>query len=129
MEKFDLERALAGEPVCTRDGRDVTQLTKFDVKDKRCLVGVVSGMLLSWTYKGDCFGNGKESKHDLVMKPKENAIWINLFKYVNGSLYTTNTKFNSKESAEKFGKNYQIFIKNFVKLVLSVPSKSRVDIG
>jgi len=87
-------------------------LTKFDVKNKRCLVGVVDGMLLSWTYKGDCFGKGKESKHDLFMKPKENAIWINLFKYVNGSLYTTSTKFNSKESAEKFGENHDDYFES-----------------
>jgi len=82
MEKFDLERALAGEPVCTRDGREVAQLTKFDVKDKRCLVGVVDGMLLSWTYKGDCFGNGKESKYDLFMKyaKDELFVFINVYK-------------------------------------------------
>jgi hypothetical protein len=26
LDKFDLKRALAGEPVITRDGREVTQL-------------------------------------------------------------------------------------------------------
>jgi hypothetical protein len=82
MYKFDLQRALSSEAVCTRDGREVTQLTKFDVKNKRCLVGVVDGMLLSWTYKGDCFGKGKESKHDLFMKyaKDELFVFINVYK-------------------------------------------------
>jgi hypothetical protein len=30
MKPFSLEEALAGSPVCTRDGRTVTQLVKFD---------------------------------------------------------------------------------------------------
>jgi hypothetical protein len=30
LEKFDLERALAGEPVITRLGKEVTQLVKFE---------------------------------------------------------------------------------------------------
>jgi hypothetical protein len=30
LEKFDLEKAINGAKVVTRDGREVTQLTKFE---------------------------------------------------------------------------------------------------
>ena len=34
MKPFDLEKALNGAPVITRDGREVTQLHLFDVAEK-----------------------------------------------------------------------------------------------
>lgn len=40
MKPFNLEKALAGEPVVTRDGRKVEQLTKLLVNGAIYLVGV-----------------------------------------------------------------------------------------
>lgn len=81
MEKFNLERALAGEPVCTRDGKDVTQLARFDIKQgKQCLIGVLDYELERWTIEGNYFLNKTEAQADLFMKPKENVIWVNVYK-------------------------------------------------
>ena len=52
MKPFDLEAALAGAPVITRDGRPVTQLHKFDATTPLCLVGVVGGEVYSWCLEG-----------------------------------------------------------------------------
>ena len=69
--KFNLEKALAGEKVITRDGQEVTQLVKFDVEDDCYQVyGVLNGALERWVCTGDyddCLG---EHHLDLFMAPK-----------------------------------------------------------
>jgi hypothetical protein len=101
MEKFDLERALAGDLVCTKDGNEVTQLTYFrETKDLFSVVGVLEGEVCGWQTNGR-FLETKESSKDLFMKPKENAIWINLYKNENGSLYVTGVFYSNEESAKK----------------------------
>jgi len=103
MEKFDLERALAGEPVCTRDGRDVTQLVKFDAKNEdEVIFGVIDEEIYSWTIDGKWDNMVKsQSPFDIFMKPKENAIWVNLYKSKEGHLYTTGVEYPNEESAKE----------------------------
>jgi hypothetical protein len=111
MEQFNLERALAGKPICTRDGRDVTQLTKFDVKEKEPIYGVLDGEVHAWYADGSFFFDSFSCENDLFMKSKENAIWVNVFKRKNGDLYISSTAFNSKVYAEQFGKGYEDYLK------------------
>jgi hypothetical protein len=100
MEEFNLERALTGEPVCTRDGRDVTQLVVFNLTSTDSLYGVLDGELDRWTINGFYYLNKTISEHDLFMKPKENAVWINVFKKEDGSLFTTGIDYPSEEEAK-----------------------------
>lgn len=74
MKPFDLEAALAGAKVITKDGREVKQLTKFDTDISRCLVGVVDKLLLSWFEDGRYERNGSNS--DLFMASTTRAVWI-----------------------------------------------------
>jgi hypothetical protein len=89
MEQFNLERALAGEPVITRDGHEVYELVKFDRVKSYPIAGIIDGLLHRWTIDGKEFGhNSDESSLDLFMKPKENAIWVNVYKdRDSGSLF------------------------------------------
>jgi hypothetical protein len=88
MEKFNIDRALAGEPVITRDGKEVTQLVYFhDVIHKYCVYGVVGDQVKTWCIDGKFFyDDPSERNADLFMKPKENAIWINVYKRSDGGL-------------------------------------------
>lgn len=75
---FDLERALAGDPVVTRDGRPVTQLVKFDVGgDSEPVCGVLNGSISSWSVDG-LYLTDIESKYDIFMAPKKRTVWVNL---------------------------------------------------
>jgi len=97
MEKFDLERALAGDPVVTRDGREVTQLTLF--KANRAiypLVGVVNGQLESFRENGKSWSESP----DLFMKPKVVENWFNVYQDDNCNL-ATSFGFSSEEDARK----------------------------
>jgi hypothetical protein len=75
MKPFNLERALAGDPVITRDGRPVTQLTLFTNTKTYPLVGVVEGVIKAWKTNGKYF-NGQEWSYDLFMPPVKREGWI-----------------------------------------------------
>lgn len=78
---FDLERALAGDPVVTREGRPVTQLVKF--KDANCdiyaVYGVVDDSVESWCVDGRYCANSDECEYDIFMAPKKRTVWVNLY--------------------------------------------------
>ena len=54
LTKEEVEKALAGAPVETEDGREVTQLMKFRLYDGEVLVGAVEGRIYvgQWTMEG-----------------------------------------------------------------------------
>jgi hypothetical protein len=97
MEKFNLERALAGEPVITREGREVTQLTYFkEAREQYNLVGLMEGVVCTWNEIGTSI-LGHETRSDLFMKPKENAIWVNVYKRRDGTLSVGISSFCSEK--------------------------------
>lgn len=79
MKPFNLEAALRGEKVVTRDGREVTQLVKFNlVNHAVALWGVVDGDPLpkSWYADGVQHALINPSELDLFMyEEPELAIW------------------------------------------------------
>lgn len=77
MKPFNLERALAGDPVVTRDGRPVTQLTLFAVNQDEPLVGICEGTIKRWYINGDYVpGSNGKSPQDLIMAPVKREGWI-----------------------------------------------------
>jgi hypothetical protein len=120
MEKFNLERALAGEPVCTRDGREVTQLVKFDTPIPNSIFALVTSLrsteqnpckiVHNW-YNNGIYSQEKSSDLDLFMKPKENAIWVNVYKTLSkGDLYL-GEQFNTEKEAINDAKGELGFVK------------------
>lgn len=79
MKPFDLQRALSGDKVVTRDGREVTQLHKLDAKGE-CLVGVIDQFLHIWFESGAYLGGNKKNNDlDLFMAPKTVKRWVNFY--------------------------------------------------
>lgn len=79
MRPFDLQKALAGAKVQTRDGRGVTQLTYFpDAKQKYCIACVVDNYLRLYDKEG-CFYIGGTDDKDLVMTPIKKKGWLNIY--------------------------------------------------
>lgn len=52
MKPFNLEEALNGAKVVTRDGREVTQLIKFNADENETIFGVVNKEIASWMNDG-----------------------------------------------------------------------------
>ena len=85
MREFNLEQALAGAPVCTRDGRPVTQLVKFDCEYEFCVFGIADGGPISWLESGRHL-ESMESDADLFMAPTKKTGWVARYNndYVRG---------------------------------------------
>lgn len=76
MKPFNLEAALAGAKVITRDGSEVTQLTLFDiVRDGYVLYGVLNSEIHSWLANGKYY-RIDESNNDLFMAPVKIEQWV-----------------------------------------------------
>ena len=72
MRPFNLEAALAGAPVVTRDGREVTQLVMFDCHDNLPVAGVLDGIIHLWSIEG----KSGPYKFDLFMAPTKKTGWV-----------------------------------------------------
>lgn len=77
MKPFNLEAALDGAKVITCDGREVTQLTMFNVnKNGYVLYGVLDDTVYSWLISGKYYYAIDESKFDLFMATNTKSIWV-----------------------------------------------------
>lgn len=84
MKPFNLERALAGDPVVTRDGRKVLKVLdgRHSLAMNTCQVIVLiesEGCYQQVSVKGKLL-DYKESPIDLFMAPKKREGWVNVNK-------------------------------------------------
>jgi hypothetical protein len=94
LKPFNLDRALAGDPVVTREGKPVTDLVRqLSVHDEFKLCGVLSGARTTWKENGGWHAV-TESPHDLFMSPRKVVRWVNF--RISGDAYW----YNSKDRAE-----------------------------
>ena len=81
LKPFDLEAALRGEPVVTRDEKPVTQVTKFNTNSHYPIVAVIDKKLEFFTENGHYHPDGKTNSSDLFMAIEivKKEGWINLY--------------------------------------------------
>lgn len=84
MKDFDLEKAKAGHPVCTRDGRDA-RILAFDIKDDdypicAAITGDIdSEYTCSFTKDGKFLSSIARHHSDLMMKSIKHEGWVNIY--------------------------------------------------
>lgn len=103
MRPFDLERALAGDKVITRNGQEVTQLHLFkDTNYNAPLIGIINKNIFHWTDKGYFVPDYDRWDHsmDLFMVPTKKTLWFNVYQYFNKNYGTGCATYISKEDAE-----------------------------
>jgi hypothetical protein len=116
VEKFDLEKVIHGAKVVTRDGREVSQLTKFETYDKFCLYGLVDEQVYCWSIKGE-YSDNSSCSMDLYIVGKVRRVWANVMKYANGDLFVGSECFPTLEAALNFARNSKGFKRNYVKTI------------
>lgn len=80
MKPFDLEKALAGAPVVTRDGREVTSIVLMDaVKEKLPLIVVVGGLVEQVSKCGKWHRDVSVHGGDLFMATVKREGWVNVY--------------------------------------------------
>lgn len=99
MKPFDLEKAKAGAPVCTREGFKA-RIICFDASNKRFpLVALIKDFNNSdeypvlYTKEGNFYDSGTNNPKDLFMEGIKKEGWINLYKAMTesciGCVYST----------------------------------------
>ena len=82
MKPFNLEEALAGKKVITRDGDEVLQITSFSTDNQNgySVVGVLNGEIDTWSNQG-AYSICRSGKHprDLFMAEEEIAKYQNIY--------------------------------------------------
>lgn len=78
LKPFDLERAIAGYPVFTRDGRKVIEIFFSKLKIKCNILAYIENDGGRFTAYNDCgiYDDGHESDNDLFMAPRAKKLWI-----------------------------------------------------
>lgn len=81
MKPFDLEAAKRGEPICTRDGRDVLWFAYCEKAKAYPVVAFVAerrGLLL-FSSNGELV-EGNKSENDLFMKSRKRTVYVNVWR-------------------------------------------------
>lgn len=103
MKEFDLEKAKAGHPVCTRDGHEARILC-FDREGQYPIVALVKDAgnetIFSYNNMGRCSNDGRGYLSDLFMKSAKQKRWINLYKDKDGLLFPGLNLFESEKEAK-----------------------------
>ena len=110
LKPFSLEAAKVGKPVCTRDGRKV-RIICFDLKDKDYpIVAAVrdnsmfgneyAETLLRYTINGEIVKGNYKSDKDLMMLPEKKEGWVNVYKGIDGVMFSI-YPYPSKDEAIK----------------------------
>ena len=92
MKPFNLEEALAGEPVVCRNGWEVTEIVYMPtVIGQRKLFAVSHGTLKAYDRDGKHTSLTDDHELDLFMAPESKFIFINLWQQLheNGNYFTT----------------------------------------
>lgn len=114
LKPFDLEKALAGDPVITRDGNRVLELHLFkSLKLNDNLLVVIddnSYKTLSY-YPNGKFRLERNSCEDLFMAHQSKTFWVNVY----GNFITNCIWLGSLYSSEDDAKHYSILEQDYIK--------------
>lgn len=99
MKPFNLKEALAGAPVISRRGVEVTQLHLFEIDHKYPLFAVIEGEIIQCTIKGE-FREFHETGWDLFMKEVEKVQWVNFWENKYGVIISTSHNREDQADAE-----------------------------
>jgi hypothetical protein len=106
MKPFDLEKALAGEKVITRDGQAVSEIVVFKTADFPLAV-VVDRNIRCYVCDDGTFNGYRNHPYDLFMAPKDVTMWTNVYPcltgYTTGQCQLYKTEQEAKDSCDENG--------------------------
>ena len=109
LKPFDLEAALQGAAVVTRNGKEVSELMRFKtLSDTYNLFAVIDGQLHIFNKEGRTYSDISHN-NDLFMKPVQVTEWVNIYCTSGGfrtGIYTFNSAEEAKKSIDEFNSEY-----------------------
>ncbi len=116
MKPFDLEKALAGEPVITRDGKQIKEIIRFNNITDNELPKIyaliddgtnIDNELVESFHDCGTWLLGTDSDHDLFMAQKTKKLYINLYRYPDGITVTDHHPYDTHDEALHFAENHR----------------------
>jgi hypothetical protein len=101
LEKFDLQKALNGAKVVTRDGKELTQLHIFaNVESHYPVYGCIENGIARWTTDGCFLNNDSKNENDLFIEVEIKSVWVNVYKIIKtDEIYIDSNLFKSEKDA------------------------------
>lgn len=101
LKPFNLERALAGEPVVTRDGTEtVKNIIDCGFGSNPVIVEFNDGdETHTYSRVGKFYKHGTECRLDLFMAPVEKTVWVNVYQEEKGGIITGVSTYSTKKEA------------------------------
>lgn len=104
---FDLQKALAGEPVITRSGKKIVDIYHFKYSGSTFSVLATiegSNSEACYTVDGKYHLLDAEHKNDLFMAPEKKTVWVNISKYpdMGFKAYVHETPGSADEGSRSF---------------------------
>jgi inorganic pyrophosphatase len=101
MKPFNLEEAISGKPLITRNGRKVLKFHYFDLEGMdECIVAVIEGFKSIYVFhKNGRYFKDEEDINDLCMAEPET--WINVYYSKTQDKIYNSVKYNSEEEAKE----------------------------
>ncbi|MET3232230.1 UNVERIFIED_ORG: hypothetical protein ABIC54_004435 [Burkholderia sp. 1263] len=81
MKPFDLKKAIAGDPLVTRDGRSarlIGHAPEFE-ESSRVIVAIEGVDSARQHYESGAYTRDAEHGSDLFMAPKKRTVWVNVY--------------------------------------------------
>lgn len=107
MKPFDLEAAKRGDPIITRDGREVKFIAYVPEAKKSDQVIVWDHRDITCHYDDGRFSRYDTSDRDLYMAPKKRTVWVNFYPSVDNEPPLAMTH-KSQEKANRDGLSHRI---------------------
>lgn len=105
---FNLQEALAGKPVVTRDGRAVKIAGYNPEADEDFkIIGWISGIPQCWSENGTYFDSCVNSNYELFMAPETKDVWVGLYSTKECD-YFSSIAFKDEDSAKKMVANCKV---------------------
>lgn len=82
--KFDLQKAIAGEPIQTRDGRKARFIAHVPEASRPVVVYVEGYSLVSSAYEDGSTLRRAEEDSDLFMAPRKRQLWVRVYRFPHG---------------------------------------------
>lgn len=112
MKPFNLQEAIAGKPVVTRQGKMVTNVTTFPLTGIYPVVALIKGetSVSEYTIEGRYFAEeGRDSNNDLFMAATKKTVYVNIYRddpdshffTHNGEVAVGNCMFNTLREARE----------------------------
>jgi hypothetical protein len=113
MKPFNLERALAGEPVVTRDGKKVVEIIHLSsMRNERNVLAVFENDCMLYTHNGTCIFN-EPHYSDLFMatEKEKKSVWVNVYEDKFSDEFTLGIQHKTLESATNNIRGNEDYIK------------------